>query len=134
MRRKVCRCGHAHMCSKKVKRERIPAGSNLSPDLKAQRGYTNPKSKVYFDGREVLKGGDWANRKNELWERAKGMCEFTLGAEGFRHRCGNEGHDPDHIIKRSTLRDDRLSNLQLLCREHHNLKHGRGGGRKEQAA
>ena len=88
-------------------------------ELKKARGYVDPRTKVYVDGREVLFGRDWKQRKIQLELRAGSRCEKVI--EGVR--CPTPGDDPDHITKRSKLRDDRLANLQLLCRRHHDLKH-----------
>ena len=96
-----------------------------------RRGYSG-KSKVYFDGREVLKGEDWKNRKLELWIRGNGRCERIIGEcvnydkgypylNGQEVRCSSEMHDPHHIVKRSKKRDDRIENLIGLCRMHHDL-------------
>lgn len=84
-----------------------------------RRGYSG-KSKVFFDGREVLKGKDWKNRKLELWQRAGGRCERIVDlVNGVR--CRSQVDDPHHLVKRSRGRDDRLSNLQGLCRLHHDF-------------
>ena len=87
------------------------------PDEKVKRGYVERESIVWADGRERLVGRDWRKRKKELWDRAGERCEYV----GATMRCIAEGDDPDHINKRSVLRDDRLSNLRLLCRRHHRL-------------
>ena len=42
-----------------------------SPELKAERGYSDPKSVVWADGREWLRGQDWLERKRELLKRSK---------------------------------------------------------------
>ena len=76
--------------------------------------YLDPRSYMDKLGREVLFGEDWAARKFDLWQRANGKCEYFV-------RCTSEAQDPHHIIPRSKGRDDRLSNLQALCRYHHNL-------------
>jgi len=88
---------------------------------KQERGYISKNTVVYATGREILAGPDWKKRKQELWDRAQGRCEY-ITSDG--ERCRSEGHDPDHIIPRSRGRhDDRIANLQLLCRLHHDLKH-----------
>jgi hypothetical protein len=93
------------------------------------------KSRVRFDGSETLVGKDWKKRKKELWDRAGGRCEQMVQGYGYKfttggnitsrpvkdERCRSEGHDPHHIKPRSKGRDDRLENLQLLCRLHHDL-------------
>ena len=103
-------------------------------EAKARLGYKDKRSRVYADGRERLYGADWAKRKKELWERSGGRCEQMVASsvselveqtlcERGGERCRSEAHDPDHVIKRSRQRDDRLSNLKALCRLHHDLKH-----------
>ena len=95
--------------------------------LKAERGYTDPRSYVRNDGSEVLYGHDWTARKREIWERGNGKCEKIVGntcnTRGIftTERCRSEMHDPHHIVKRSKYRDDRASNLIGLCRLHHSL-------------
>jgi hypothetical protein len=96
-----------------------------------RRGYSG-KSKVFFDGREKLAGKDWAKRKKELWIRAGGRCEHMFFVGDGRNplstryaRCRAEGVHPHHEIHRSKERNDCISNLLLLCFEHHALKHGK---------
>lgn len=87
---------------------------------KQKRGYTNPRSIVRHDGSEILFKEDWRARVQELRVRSGGVCEeivpFTSG-----NRCWKAAADPHHKMKRSVRRDDRLSNLKDLCREHHDL-------------
>lgn len=82
-------------------------------------GFADKRSYVCWDGREVLAGADWQARKLELWVRCKGRCEQKIGSGLLS--CLHEADDPHHIIPRSKGRDDRLANLQALCRYHHNL-------------
>jgi len=93
-----------------------------SKELKAERGYTDPRSYVRNDGSEVLYGRDWTARKREIWERGNGKCEKLVewGVEKQIY-CRSEMHDPHHIKPRSKGRDDRASNLIGLCRLHHSL-------------
>lgn len=85
--------------------------------------FFSPKSYVAKDGREVLFHLDWKQRVGELRQRCGGRCEYEIPYGGISTRCLREAADPDHIIPRSKGRDDRLSNLQGLCRLHHELKH-----------
>jgi hypothetical protein len=97
------------------------------PELKRIRGYTDPKSFVRTDGSEVLHGEDWKKRKQELWFRCGGQCEYIYPNKA---RCRGDCVDPHHIKPRWPVRDDRLDNLLGLCREHHKLLDKRkiGGG------
>ena len=81
--------------------------------LRQERGY-HGKSYVRSDGSEVLLDKvDWDVRKRELWDRAKGKCEYP--------GCGSDGWVPSHIIPRYPVRDDRMSNLKLYCGYHDRL-------------
>ena len=81
------------------------------------RNFQHPKSYVTKDGRDILHGEDWINRKRELWRRCKTRCEYIY--ESGR-RCVAMGQIPAHIIPRKdiTQRDDRMSNLMCYCVEH----------------
>ena len=101
--------------------------------------FANKKSYIAPDGREVLYGKDWIQRKAELWARCDGRCErmviVSLMPNVSNERCRSEAQDPHHIIRRSQKRDDRLANLEALCRLHHDLldkrkpRWGKKGGR-----
>jgi len=59
---------------------------------------------------------DWKQRVNAVWKRANGRCEWKLPSH---KRCPRKGADVDH---RRNDDDHDLSNLQLLCRAHHDQK------------
>lgn len=90
--------------------------------------FFDPRSYVAKDGREILFGLDWKQRIGELRKRSGGRCEWRIafgytGSKPIVERCAREAADPDHIVKRSVKRDDRLENLQALCKTHHTMKH-----------
>ena len=90
-------------------------------DLEAKKrlGYTDKRTKVFYDGREILWGIDWQKRREELWERCDGRCEYRYAdGQQCREGCSDPHHSPR---KRWPVRDDRLSNLVGLCRPHHQL-------------
>src|SRR5690242_19381916 len=89
------------------------------PDEKVRRGYRNPRTIVWADGRERLEGYDWTKRVKELTKRSGGRCE-NHPLEGL-DRCHNKARDPHHVVKRSVLRDDRLDNLLHVCGDCHAL-------------
>ena len=88
----------------------------MKRDIQATKakGFADRRSYIDKLGREVLFGEDWNQRRWELLQRCKGFCEYFV-------KCRVTAQDPHHIIPRSKGRDDRLSNLQALCRYHHNL-------------
>lgn len=76
--------------------------------------------RVTDDGREILTGKDWTNRKREVWERDGKRCTHC-----FR-RLRILEFDADHINLRGMSggkRDDRLENLRILCRQCHRDRH-----------
>ncbi len=72
------------------------------------------------DRRERLPD-DWGKICRLVRQRAGGRCEKRLPS---LNRCPRPGTDVDHIIAGD---DHRLTNLQLLCRFHHNQKSSREG-------
>lgn len=92
--------------------------------------FEDARSWVDKQGRERLVGLDWRNRKEELFKRCGGRCEQITWMRdtpsgprftGCYARCASSADDAHHIIPRSKGRDDRLANLQALCRYHHDL-------------
>lgn len=86
-------------------------------EAKQRLGYKERLTKVFYDGREVLKGRDWQKRVRELKTRDRQKCQIARLVPG--RKCSNKGTDPHHVRARSDSRDDRLENLILLCRECH---------------
>lgn len=91
------------------------------------QNYQDYRSFMRSDGSEVLYGEDWKARVEQLRVRSGGRCEsqqpwkvWPLSGPGLE-RCSRDAQDPHHVIRRSVRRDDRLSNLQALCRYHHDL-------------
>lgn len=86
--------------------------------------FLDPRSYVTLDGREVLYGEDWKARVEDLRLRSGGYCEWQyvkLSIKDQVVRCSSQAQDPHHVKPRSKGRDDRLENLQALCRYHHDL-------------
>jgi 5-methylcytosine-specific restriction endonuclease McrA len=79
----------------------------------AEAHFSDPKSYITPDGREILFKADWHRRLEELQERSKGKCE----------ECSRPAAHAHHVLKRSIERDDRLLNLQALCHTCHAKKH-----------
>jgi hypothetical protein len=78
--------------------------------------------RITKDGREILSGAAYTRRKRQVWERDRGRCRkcWTLVSWDQFKREG-----VDHIAKRKMgggFRDDRMENLQVLCRACHDRK------------
>ena len=87
----------------------------LTKDIEATIAaqFEDPDSRITLDGREILKGRDWAARSYMVWCRGNGRCEHP--------GCRSMMMEPHHIIRRSKGRDDRMANLVGLCHHHHSL-------------
>jgi 5-methylcytosine-specific restriction endonuclease McrA len=80
------------------------------------------------DGREILSPADWSKRRKQVWERAWYYCEGGCGR--ITDLADGEAH---HKIKRGMgggFRDDRLENLEWLCRECHRIEEASGNRTK----
>lgn len=62
---------------------------------------------------------DWEQRRATVRDRAGGRCQATM-RDGTR--CTEPGTDCDHIVRGD---NHALSNLQWICRWHHNKKTAR---------
>lgn len=77
-------------------------------------------------------GSVWERRRARVIERAKGMCE-----ECARQGRVTQGKDVDHIVSRarakvlgwSETKTEAMSNLQYLCKPHHEQKTAEETGR-----
>jgi hypothetical protein len=96
----------------------------LKRDVQATEAarFEDDRSYIAKDGRHILRGYDWDERKRELLKRSGGRCEYILSFSGTGPaRCTAEGAIPSHVIPRYPLRDDRLSNLKHYCLAHDRL-------------
>jgi hypothetical protein len=93
----------------------------MKSDVTATRArkLKDPKSYVTPDGREILHGEDWDDRRFELLQRSRGRCEYIIDGLHGPVRCLRDANDPHHVTLRSIQRDDRLSGLLAVCRHHH---------------
>ena len=83
-------------------------------------GFKDDRSYCRRDGKQVLYGVDWTQRKRELWTRAKGFCEMgTRMLKPHVSGCSGLADEPHHITPRSKGRDDRISNLAGLSHDCH---------------
>ena len=84
--------------------------SRLSPHSKTR------KSRTLADGREILSKCDWDVRRLLVIVAAHGRCR----------ECGSKWNvSVHHIIPRGRGRDDRESNLIVLCGKCHRAKHSK---------
>lgn len=71
--------------------------------------------KITKDGREILTGKDWGRRRDQVRLGANERCSRCESFTGVSGEC-------HHRVKRGMgggFRDDRLENLEWLCRECH---------------
>lgn len=66
-------------------------------------------------GRRARLPKDWHKRRAIAKREAGGQCQWIEDST----RCVSVGTDCDHIDRHGS---DELSNLQLLCSYHHNIK------------
>ena len=85
-------------------------------EMTAAQNFYNKESYVHLDGRWILYGKDWEAQKRRVIVRDGYKCV----------RCGTTTGplDPHHKKWRSKGRDDRMDNLETLCRKEHDKEHG----------
>lgn len=95
----------------------MPRGTKI--DREATKGchFLDPRSFLSIDGHHYLKGDDIRERRTDVYERDKGICQ----------KCGsfadwNRGH-MHHLQGGLVGRCDDLTNLQWLCPPCHHKEH-----------
>lgn len=104
--------------------------------FKRKSAETMQRVVVRDDGREILNGAAWQERREECFKRARGLCECGCGVYAPLHNVhGNLGTgvtvlvkagEAHHKRKRGSgggFRDDRLENLEWLTWSCHRLAH-----------
>jgi 5-methylcytosine-specific restriction endonuclease McrA len=117
---RICPSRPKRRGEKKRRKLAIMSKKGWNLEATAARNFSDPRSRVMQDGREILYRLDWQARRLECIARDHGECRYF---DGTLAKCDMQADDADHIIKRSKRRDDRLENLRSLCRFHHNLRH-----------
>lgn len=64
----------------------------------------------------------WHRIRARILKRDGRVCQWPLGTGGI---CGEAATDVDHIVPAALGGGDEDSNLESLCRWHHNQKTGR---------
>lgn len=77
-----------------------------------RRGVTLPTPKVAY--KNYLKTRAWKNKRKEAIKHHGGKCAV----------CGCDGKLDVHHLTYSRLGKEKMSDLQLLCRQHHREAHG----------
>ena len=99
-------------------RRHRPTRLRLKRDAEAttKAGFRDSRSFVHLDGRWYCYGADMSAQREKCMKRDGGRCV----------RCGSifwlEAH---HRKPRSRGRDDRVDNLETLCKSDHTQEHGR---------
>ncbi|MFB7420766.1 HNH endonuclease [Streptomyces sp. NPDC056210] len=65
---------------------------------------------------------NWSSIRSRIWRRDNGLCQKVRYDTGLP--CLSEGAGVDHIVPRSQGGDHSHSNLQVLCKFHHDRKTG----------
>ncbi len=91
----------------------------VDPDLTRARGFSDRRSYVTLDGKEFLFGVDVGHRRNEVYERDRGICQL----------CGSpvamDYWEMDHRLSRGKGGDDSLGNLRVVHSQCHKSIHFR---------
>lgn len=109
---------HATAPTRRFKRlgnSKRPATSRLRADFEATRKskFLDSRSYVHRDGRILLFGKDMSLMRSFVLLRDRGCVLCRAG----------ESLELSHRTPRSKGRDDRASNLEILCRSCHRLQH-----------
>lgn len=117
---RICTTRPHERCHKKMlKTSRRLYKTDPIATLKAN--FLDPESYVAWDGREILGDQDWGPRAREVMERDKGMCQGCVPS----HFIGEMGEAHHILSKGKHPHDDRLSNLEWVCRTSHRKIHNR---------
>jgi hypothetical protein len=133
------------------KRRRLATMSRKDWNIEATtaRNFSDPRSRVMQDGREILFEDDYRLRVAEVLERDNYECQWSvIGAaiptddgkiKTYGMICGAPANQhPHHIKHRWPKRDDRAQNLMSICDPHnisaHPEKQTRFGEARERSA
>jgi len=104
----------------------MPRGAKVDKAETKHRGFMDRRSFVGQDGHEYLRGLDVSKRRDEVFERDRGICQ-KCGLQVSR----SNGH-MHHIQGGLIGRNDDLENLQWLCFACHYIHHVRVKWTKEE--
>lgn len=82
--------------------------SKLDTEATSCAGFKDKRSWVHCDGRWYCFGVDMSARRQQVWERDKGICQICFKLIG-----NPELWDLEHVKPRSQGRDDRMENLRV---------------------
>lgn len=83
------------------------------------------QSRWHLSQRRDRFNADWARTRRLVLERDGYKCQRVMfdAASGVERLCGRPAREVDHIVRAvDGVDDDRLSNLESLCRFHHQVK------------
>ena len=103
--------------SKRLAKSRLKCDKLATESAK----FLDLRSYVHITGRFFCFGADMSDHRKTVLKRDEYTCQKCYSAySGAQHML-----EIDHITPRSKGRDDKISNLQTLCRPCHRQKHGR---------
>jgi len=105
----------------------MPRGAKVEKAETKHRRFMDRRSFVGQDGHEYLRGLDVSKRRDEVFERDRGICQQCVreGFEPIDSYCswtlGQMHHRQGGLVGRC----DCLHNLEWICWAHHRDKHVR---------
>lgn len=95
----------------------MPRGAKIDHESTAELGFVDDRSFRSIDGHDYLKGDDIRSRRQEVYDRDKGICRkcYTPVSWSYGHM--------DHVVGGLVGRCDCMHNVQWLCPDCHRAKH-----------
>jgi hypothetical protein len=131
---RICRSRKLKRGERKRRRIALISKKGWNLEATAAREFSDPRSRVMQDGREILFEDDYRLRVAEVLERDNHKCQWPTGpacnlaapwAEpNYKMVCGAPANQhPHHIKHRWPKRDDRAQNLMSICDPHNVVAH-----------
>lgn len=97
----------------------MPRGAKIDRTATAEAHFCDPRSFRSQDGHDYLKGDDIRTRRQEVYDRAKGICEGCRNPHRVAWGPGQMHHKQGGLVGRN----DDMENLQWVCASYHRSQH-----------
>lgn len=97
----------------------MPRGAKIDREATAEAHFLDKRSFRSQDGHDYLKGDDIRERRQELYDRARGICEGCSQPHAVHWIEGHMHHKKGGLVGRH----DDLSNLLWVCSDWHRKQH-----------